>query len=67
MKHGMEQHMTDKNTKAPSAGGAVIALLTLTGTIAGGYYARQPVIGFLAGLGAGVLISILMWLKDRQK
>lgn len=66
MKHGMEQHMNDKNTKAPSAGGAIIALLTLVGTFAGGYFARQPVIGFLAGLGSGILIAVLIWLKDRK-
>ncbi|BAK67969.1 hypothetical protein SLG_32940 [Sphingobium sp. SYK-6] len=41
-------------------GGAPIALLSLLGTILGGFLG-QPVIGLLAGFGIGVLIAILVW------
>ncbi|MBT2186884.1 hypothetical protein [Sphingobium nicotianae] len=59
--------MSDDPTPPPSrkpgnrmAGGAPIALLTLAGTIIGGFL-HQPSIGLLIGLGVGVLIAILIW------
>lgn len=41
-------------------GGAPIALLTMGGTIIGGFMG-QPVIGLLAGFGLGVAIAIWVW------
>ena len=52
--------------KAPRAGGALLALAILAG-VAIGLYARQPSIGFLAGAGIGLLLLLLMWLKDRRR
>jgi hypothetical protein len=47
------------------AGGCLLALSLIAG-VAGGAYAGQPSIGFLAGLGAGLLLSVLVWLFDRR-
>ena len=52
--------------KIPLAGGALLALALLSGVIVGTVY-RQPSIGFLAGLGAGLLLLALVWLADRPR
>lgn len=41
-------------------GGGPLAILTLGGTIVGGLMG-QPSIGFLAGLGLGAAIAIIIW------
>ena len=51
--------------KFPLAGGALLALSIVVGTIAGSAY-LQPSIGFLAGLGVGVLLLVLVYLLDRR-
>jgi hypothetical protein len=52
--------------KAPAkerlGGGGPLALLTIVGTVIGGLLG-QPSIGFLAGLGLGVIIAIWLWAK----
>ena len=48
------------------AGGCLIALCVLVGVVWGAY-ARQPSIGFLAGLGAGLVFAMLIWLADRLR
>lgn len=50
--------------KEPTGAGAIIALLILGGAITGGMMG-QPSIGLLAGAGAGVLIALLLWLRER--
>lgn len=55
-----------KDRKEPTGAGAIIALLILTGTIVGGIMG-QPSIGLLVGTGAGVLIALLLWLRERSK
>ena len=52
--------------KEPTGAGAIIALLILGGAITGGMMG-QPSIGLLAGVTAGVLIAVLLWLRDRRK
>ena len=52
--------------KEPTGAGAIIALLILGGAITGGMMG-QPRIGLLAGVAAGVLIAVLLWLRDRRK
>ena len=54
------------DSKAPRAGGALLALAILAG-VAVGIYARQPSIGFLAGAGIGLLLLLLVWLLDRRR
>lgn len=47
-----------------TAGGFPIAIGALGGTVAG-LFAGQPSIGFLAGLGLGCLIAVVIWLRER--
>lgn len=58
--------MIEKQSASPRGAGAIIALLSITGVIAGGL-AGQPTIGLLAGLGLGVAVGLFMWLRDRHK
>jgi hypothetical protein len=51
--------------KFPLAGGALLALSIVFGTVAGSAY-WQPSIGFLAGLGVGMLLLVLVYLLDRR-
>ena len=48
------------------AGGCLLALALIAG-VAGGAYAGQPSIGFLAGLGAGLVLLLAVWLLDRRR
>lgn len=50
----------------PTGAGAIIALLILAGAIGGGMMG-QPSIGLLAGLALGILIALLLYLRDRRK
>lgn len=56
--------MNRKTPQNPSGPGSIIALLTITGVIAGGL-AGQPTIGLLAGLGLGMAVGLLMWYRAR--
>ena len=50
----------------PRAGGALLAGSILIGVVAGTLL-RQPSIGFLAGLGAGLVLLAAVWLWDRSR
>jgi hypothetical protein len=50
----------------PQAGGFIIAVAILAGTIIGGLM-NQPSIGLLAGLAIGVAVALALWLADRRK
>lgn len=54
------------NRPGPQAGGFIIAVAILAGTIIGGLMG-QPSIGLLAGLGLGVIAALAVWLKDRAR
>jgi hypothetical protein len=56
--------MDNPRNRFPRAGGALLAGAILAGTIAG-VVARQPSVGFVAGLGAGLLLVAAVWLRDR--
>jgi len=49
---------------APSAGGFLIAMGAIAGTIVG-LAIGQVTAGFLIGLGTGSAIAIAMWLRSR--
>lgn len=58
--------MTNSPPKSPRGSGAIIALLALAGVIGGGLMG-QPSIGLLTGIGAGILIALLLYLHDRRR
>lgn len=55
---------TPEKRKNATGAGAIIALLIIVGTIGGGLMG-QPSIGLLAGVALGVLIALLLWLRER--
>lgn len=57
--------MTDKKPPAPRAAGAFIALGLIGGALIG-VVLRQPSLGVLLGLAAGVLVALVHWRMDRR-
>ena len=47
------------------AGGAPLALLTVAGPFVAAFLGYSPSIGFLVGLGLGIIVAIVIWLKGR--
>ena len=60
MKTGMERK------KYSQAGGSILAISIIAGTVAG-VIVRQASIGFLVGLGAGILLLVWFWLQERKR
>jgi hypothetical protein len=58
--------MAPRSKPAPIAGGALLALSLIAGTLLG-VRNGQPTIGFLAGLGAGIALVIAIALIDRVR
>ena len=50
----------------PCAGGCLLTLAILAGIVIGTIYHQQS-IGFLAGLGVGLVLLVLVWLLDRRR
>jgi hypothetical protein len=57
--------MASKPPRNPVAGGALIAIGAMGGTLVGASRG-QVTAGFLIGLGAGAAIALLIWLLDRR-
>jgi hypothetical protein len=55
-----------ERTRYTQAAGSVLAISIIAGAVAG-VIVGQPSIGFLVGLGAGVLIALLFWLNERRR
>ena len=51
--------------RAPKAGGFLLAMSIVAGTILGGLLG-QPSMGLLAGTAVGILLIGLVWLLDRR-
>ena len=58
--------MTSPKKNNPTGAGAIIALLALVGAIGGGALG-QPSVGLLVGIGGGVIIAALLWLRERDR
>lgn len=58
--------MDQPSRKSMRAGGALLAFAILAGVV-GGALLRQPSIGFLVGLGVGLLLLGAVWLADRRR
>lgn len=56
--------MSSSPSRAPMAGGFLLAAAILAGVVVGSL-AGQPSIGFLAGLGVGLVLLGLVWLRAR--
>ncbi len=56
----------DPSPPFPRAGGALLAGAILIGVTAGIVW-RQPSLGFLAGLGVGLVLLGAVWLADRRR
>jgi hypothetical protein len=57
--------MKGTGSKRPRAGGSLLAIAILLGTVIGAILG-QPSIGFLAGSAIGVMLLGLIWLGDRR-
>ena len=51
---------------APQAGGFIIAVAILAGTVIGAL-AGQPSLGLLSGAGVGIAAALAIWLVDRTR
>jgi hypothetical protein len=58
--------MTTPASKPPTGAGAIIAFLIMGGAIGGGLLG-QPSAGLLAGAALGILIAIVLWLRERGR
>lgn len=52
--------------RSPAAGGFLLIVAIFAG-IAWGIAQDEPSLGFLYGLGAGILIALAVWLIDRRR
>lgn len=57
--------MADPIHRPGTAGGFLLALFLILGTVAG-LMLGQPSIGFLVGLGIGSVTALLLWLKGQH-
>lgn len=48
------------------AGGSLVALGTIVGTIGGGLMG-QPSLGLLVGFATGAVAAVMVWLLDRRR
>lgn len=64
----MARVMTTPNNKTPNrmAGGAPLALLIIAGPILAGLLGYSPSLGFLVGLGLGIVLAIWIWLRGAR-
>lgn len=58
--------MNGSGNTGARAGGSILAGAIIAGVIAGSILG-QPSIGFLVGTAAGILMALLLWLRDRRR
>lgn len=57
---------TPNPNRNPIAGGAPLALSIIAGPFVAGWLGYSPSIGFVAGLGIGIVIALLIWFAGRR-
>lgn len=62
----MDRKPAATRNKAPIAGGALLALSLIAGTVIG-VLKGQPSIGFIGGLGVGLALLLIVALIDRAR
>lgn len=55
-----------QSPRNPRSGGALLAISVIAGAV-GGTIGGQPSVGFLAGLAAGLVMLLAVWLFDRRR
>jgi hypothetical protein len=58
--------MATPPTKDARSGGVLLALSIVAGAV-GGIIGGQPSIGLVAGLAAGLIMLVAVWLVDRRR
>jgi hypothetical protein len=58
--------MATSPSRAPLAGGFLLAMSLLVGVVVGATRG-QPSLGFVAGLGVGLALLLVTWLIDRRR
>ena len=58
--------MDGSKNRPARGGGVLLALAILVGAVVG-LSSRQPMIGLIAGLAAGLVLLGLLWLLDRRR
>jgi hypothetical protein len=58
--------MASNSSRSPVAGGFLLALSLIAGVVIG-IVKGQPTIGFLGGLGVGLVLLVAVWLVDRVR
>jgi hypothetical protein len=51
--------------RSPLAGGAPLALCIMAGPIIAAYAGYSTSLGFLVGVGVGIVVALLIWLLGR--
>lgn len=62
----MGRDMAHPQNGFPRSGGFLLAMSILVGPIVGSLFG-EPSLGFIIGLGVGLLLLLAVWLADRQK
>lgn len=58
--------MARKSSASPAAGGVLIAIGAIGGSVAG-LFLGEPSKGFLLGIGAGIGMAVAIWLLDLRQ
>lgn len=57
--------MSDSPSRTPAAGGFLIAIGAMIGAFGGAFFGESTR-GLFVGIGVGVVLAILIWLRDRR-